>query len=167
MPYDHKENILFGASGTSFALLGNVQSGQILKISIEQDGLKNSGTWLKKPDKATLNRILDAAWDGKSLWMLRDDGNILRYTNGTRNETIILSGVQNDFHADRLELAPGPELLILDSKTGKIVRFNKKGVAQTQYIDESIKSSNDFTLSANGKTAYVLVGNVVEKLSLN
>ncbi|OHA47254.1 MAG: hypothetical protein A3A80_03750 [Candidatus Terrybacteria bacterium RIFCSPLOWO2_01_FULL_44_24] len=167
LPYDHKENILFGASGTSFALLGNVQSGQILKISIEQDGLKNSGTWLKKPDKATLNRILDAAWDGKSLWMLRDDGNILRYTNGTRNETIILSGVQNDFHADRLELAPGPELLILDSKTGKIVRFNKKGVAQTQYIDESIKSSNDFTLSANGKTAYVLVGNVVEKLSLN
>ncbi len=166
LPYENKENITFGVGLDKFSLLGDAQNGQLWKIAIEKEVLKNTGTWLKKADKTTIGSVTDAVWDGKSVWLLRNDGIISRYTNGVRSENITLSGTEKDFHADSLELAPGPALIVLDGKAGKIIRFSAKGASETQYVSQDIVGGTDFTLSADGKIAYVLVNNLVQKIIL-
>ncbi|KKR77525.1 MAG: hypothetical protein UU22_C0042G0004 [Parcubacteria group bacterium GW2011_GWA2_40_8] len=166
LPYENKEDIIFGVGLDKFSLLGDAQNGQLWKIALEKEVLKNTGAWLKKADKATVGKVTDAAWDGKSVWMLRNDGIISRYTNGVRSENITLTNTEKDFHADSLELAPGPYLIVLDGKAGKIIRFTAKGVSETQYINKDIMGATDFTLSADGKVAYVLVNNLVQKIIL-
>jgi len=166
LPYDTKMGITFGVKAEKTVLIGDINGGQLWKISLEQNNLKFSGPWLKQANKNLISHIKDAAWDGKSAWLLRDDNVILRYTNGTRSEAITISGGQADFHADHLELGPGPLLYVLDDQHARIARINRKGVIEQQYVNETISAASDFTLSADGTTAYILSERTVYTMRL-
>jgi len=120
--------------------------------------------WLKPCERAV--QAKDIAIDG-SIWILTKDNTIDRYHTGTYKETLPLNFYPKLEEPTKIftnsQLA---ELYILEPIKKRIIIINKKGEIIKQYQSDKFDRLEDFAVSENGKTIYLLNRSTVYQIQL-
>lgn len=99
-----------------------------------------------------------------SVWILKQDGSILKYTRG-QSDTYAVSGLDKPLSKPRKIFtdASTESVYVLDSGNSRIVKFGKDGTFQAQYPASQIKDAKDFEIDeANKKILFLSEGNIWE-----
>lgn len=134
----------------------DASNGQIVKYPfLEGQNELTPRIWTASPDKKIKTGV-SLAIDG-SVWILSQDGQILRYWGGELQETLQpklwpkLSKPVKIFTKAAL-----PYLYILDPPEKRIVILDKKGNVIRQHTSEKFNKLKDFSVSPDGTTIYLL-----------
>ena len=131
------------------------QKNGVLKFTAGGDGFGKSSYLKDKPDLSTASSI---AIDG-SVWILLKDGNILKYTKGTAEDFKVKGMDKPAKGASRLYTNIDIEnLYILDPGNSRIIKINKEGAFQTQYVADILKNAKDLEVSEKDGKINVLSG---------
>ncbi len=139
------------------------QKNGVLKYSAGSAGFgKNS--YLK--DKPDLSNAASIAIDG-SVWILLKDGNILKYTKGASDDFKVKGMDKPAKGATRLFTNLDIEnLYVLDPGNSRIIKINKEGSFQSQYVADILKNAEDLEVSEKDGKILVLSGGKLWELPL-
>jgi hypothetical protein len=114
-----------------------------------------------------LKNISSLALDG-SVWLLRDDGGVEKYTSGIKDAyypsfdlDLPLNHPQKIYTDEYCK-----NLYILDKANKRIVAISKNGEYKSQYIWEDITKSQDFVVSENIGKILILIGEKIYGIDL-
>jgi len=118
-----------------------------------------------KGDSPSLTNAVSLAIDS-SIYILFSDGSIQKYTKGTK-DSFTLTGLTKSFSSPKsiYTSAEIENLYVLDANNSRIVSLDKSGTFISEYTSEILKNAKAITVSDDGKTAYILSGNKIYKLS--
>lgn len=131
---------------------------EILKSSFVKNNIWDSvKVWTKKkPGNPVRAKALAAE---ESIWILTDKNLIDRYYKGEYKESINIEAAPAISNPTRLLAKKGlPYLLLLEPANKRVLVINKNGKAIKQVQGEKFSALNDFSLSGDGKTLWVLNG---------
>jgi len=121
--------------------------------------------WTAVADKSIKDGV-SLAIDG-SIWILSQEGSILRYRGGKWQETIQTTLWPKLSHPAKIITGSTlPYLYILDPPENRIVILDKRGNAVKQYRSEKLNKLKDFTVTSDGKTIYLLNSTEIYSLSV-
>ena len=107
------------------------------------------------------------AIDG-SVYLLYKNGTIEKYTRGEK-DTFSLSGLETAFKNPQ-QIVTSSELdhlYVLDKGNSRIVQIDKTGTVTKSFQAPVLKDARAFTITDDGKAAYVLQGGSLYQLSFN
>lgn len=148
------------------AYQGNVyildQKNGVLKYVAGSGGFGKSAYLKDKPD---LNRAQAIAIDG-SVWILLKD-NVLKYTRGA-SDGLKLKGLNKPFKSPTKIFTniDTENIYILDNGNSRIVKLNKEGSFQTQYVADILKGARDLDVSEKDGKILVLSGGKIWEITL-
>ncbi len=119
-----------------------------------------------KGDAPDLTKAVSLAIDS-SIYILFSNGSIERYTKGTK-DSFTISGLSKSLSSPKNIYTSGDieNLYVLDPSSSRIVKLDKSGTFVSEYTSPTFKGARALTVSDDEKTAYVLSGNKIYKLSL-
>ena len=139
------------------------QKNGVLKFTAGGDGFGKSSYLKDKPDLSTASAI---AIDG-SVWILLKDGNILKYTKGSAEDCKVKGMDKPAKGATRLYTNIDSEnLYVLDPGNSRIIKINKTGAFQTQYVADILKNAKDLEVSEKDGKIRALSGGKTYELPL-
>lgn len=141
------------------------KKGEIWKYPSIEIGFGASRLWLKgeKPD---FSDALEMAIDG-SVWVLKADGTILKYTQGAKDHFVIsgldkpLNNPTSIFTDDDQE-----KIYILDKGNSRVLVVDKSGEYNSQYIWSGIGEVNGLITSEEDKIILLLSGSKIYKIDI-
>ncbi|MEK7182922.1 MAG: hypothetical protein AAB694_02085, partial [Patescibacteria group bacterium] len=110
---------------------------------------------------AALGDVAGMAIDG-SVWLLREDGRITKYTQG-RLDGFRIEGVENAFnHPQSIATdARFSNVYVLDNGNSRVVVLDKSGQFKAQYVWEGMKDATGIAVSEEKKKLLIFVGGKV------
>lgn len=119
-----------------------------------------------KGDAPDLTKAVSLAIDS-SIYILFSDGAIEKYTKGTK-DTFSLSSLEKPFSSPKNIYTSGDieNVYVLDTGNSRIVKLDKSGTFVAEFTSPIFKNARALTISDDEKTAYVLSGNKIYKISL-
>ena len=140
--------------------------GEIVKYSAPLEAGKDSPKiWLDpKTKKVTEARSLTL--DG-SIWILNKEGIIDKYSAGKYQKTLSLDFFPYPKNFSKIFTANTfPYLYILEPDQNRIIIIDKTGGIVKQFQSEKFDNLNDFAISTDGKTIWLLNGLIVYQIEL-
>ncbi len=123
--------------------------------------------WLASTEKTdVLTGVQNMAIDG-FIWMIKDDGQILKYVRGVK-ENIGISGLDLAF-GKRLNIYTNDEdekLYVLDSDNKRVVVLKKTGEYESQYLWEGMADSTGLVVDEKSGKIYLVGGSKIWSVSL-
>ncbi|MBI2405621.1 hypothetical protein HYV21_01015 [Candidatus Microgenomates bacterium] len=115
---------------------------------------------------AALGDVVRMAIDG-SVWLLREDGRIAKYTRG-RLDGFRIEGVENAFNHPQSITTDSrfSNVYVLDNGNSRVVVLDKSGVFKAQYVWETIKDATGIAVSEEKKKLLIFVGGKVYEVEL-
>ncbi len=148
--------------------LGNIyildRKSGVLKFVAGANGFGKTDYFKETPPDLTHASSL--AIDG-SVWILTQDGKILKYTKGV-GEPFSITGLDKPLK-NPTKIATDTDtdnLYILDNYNSRIVKLGKDGKYQNQYTAGILSQSKDFEIFEKDHKALVLSGNKIYELPL-
>lgn len=123
--------------------------------------------WLASTEKTDmLTGVQNMAIDG-FIWMIRNDGQILKYVRGVK-ENINISGLDSAFGSNaRIYTDDEAEkLYVLDPSNKRVVVLKKTGEYEKQYLWDGIGQTTSITVDEKGNKIYLLGGSKIWSVSL-
>lgn len=119
-----------------------------------------------KGDAPDLTKAVSLAIDS-SIYILFSDGSIEKYTKGTK-DSFTISGLSKSLSSPTNIYTSGDieNVYVLDSGNTRIVKLDKSGTFVAEFTSPTFKNARALTISNDEKTAYVLSGNKIYKISL-
>jgi hypothetical protein len=94
-------------------------------------------------------------------------GGIMPLLQGKADSSISFEKPNISLLIDKIYSEPGfTGIYALDNQNHRIVQYDKQGKITAQYFNESIRGVKDFVVDEKNKAVYLLVGNQLEKFSL-
>lgn len=160
---DWVEIIDLRAFGGNLYLLD--RQGEIWKYPGIEAGFGAYRLWLKgeKPD---FSDAIGMSIDG-SVWVLKADGTILKYTQGGRDHFAI-SGLDRSFNNPVAIFTDDDQenLYILDKGNSRVVVINKSGEYHSQYLWSGIVDVTGLIASEEEKKIFLLSGNKIYQIEI-
>ena len=137
---------------------------QIIKFVPSGDGFGKANYFTN--EVSPVSKATSMAIDG-SVWILLQDGNILKFTKG-KPDNFSISGLDKPFLNPTVILtnASSEKLYILDKGNSRIVILNKDGSYQSQYQSKILKSAKDFEIKEADKKIFILSGDKVWEITI-
>jgi hypothetical protein len=142
------------------------KKGEILKYAFSENQIVFEGNLWITPEIKKPQDSRSLAVDG-SIWILRKEGEIEKYTLGSLKEKLELSFFPDlerptkIFTKDNL-----PYLYILEPAKKRIIIITKTGEIWQQFQSDQFNNLKDFSVSEDGKTVYLLSGVKVYQISI-
>ncbi len=141
------------------------KKGEIIQYSAPlATGANNPKFWLNSNTKKVVD-ALSFAMDGK-IWVLQKENIIDQYLSGKYQKTLNLNffpppkNIFQIFTSSTL-----PYLYLLEPVQSRIIIIDKTGNIIKQFQSEKFDNLNDFAVSPNGRTIWLLNGLIVYKIS--
>lgn len=140
------------------------QKAGILKFVATQDGFGKTDYFKGTPPD--LSKAKSLSIDG-SIWILTQDGKILRYTKGEPDNFVITgldkplqnpSKIFTDINTDNL--------YILDNGNGRILKLGKNGAYQNQYNADILSDASNFEVFEEDKKILILTKDKIWEIAL-
>jgi hypothetical protein len=123
-------------------------------------------SWLKEKLKQDCSGIKSISIDG-SLWLLNKDNSIDVYRKGLYQKTIKVDVFPFVENITKIEVKINvPYLYLLEPSKKRIIILNKEGKIFKQFISEKFDNLQDFVISEDGKTIYLLNGSKVYSIEI-
>lgn len=139
---------------------------EIWRYQATEEGFGSRQKWFGENVKPNLSSVISMAIDG-SIWVLRQDGKILKFTQGTPS-AFGIAGLDKPFLEPKVIYtdADAKNLYILDKGEKRIVVLTKGGEYQAQYIWEGISGVSDMVVSEGAKKILLLSENKIYEIEL-
>ena len=154
---------LIGYGNNAYVL--DKKSGQLWRFRGTRNGLNKPDGFFK--EETNLSQISLAAIDG-SVWFLRTDGGIEKYTTGIKDAyyakldlDIPLSNPTAFFTSDKLDY-----LYILDPDNKRVVVLTKQAQYVSQYIWDQIDQSTQLAVSQSNNKLLLIKGDKIHAIDL-
>jgi len=133
--------------------------GEIWKYPFLETEFSSKQRWLK--EQTNLSSALSMAIDG-SLWILLEDGTILRFTQGNSN-FFRITGLEKGFNNPSIIYTnfDSENLYILDKGNSRIVAINKSGEFKAEYHWSEISNVNDMLVLEEQGKIFLLIGSKI------
>jgi hypothetical protein len=151
--------------GGNLYLLDSTENGQIWKYTGVDAGLGSKQAYIDGTN-LDLSSAVSLAIDG-SVWMLFDDGTILKYVRGDK-DSFVVTGLDEPL-AEPVRIYTSPEvdnLYILDRAKTRVVVIGKSGEYQAQYGWSGIAGAIDLVVSEEQGKIYLLTGEKIFAIDL-
>ncbi|MFZ5365852.1 MAG: hypothetical protein ACOZBZ_00985 [Patescibacteria group bacterium] len=144
------------------AFAGNLyllDQAEIWRYQATEEGFGLRQKWFGGNIKPDLSQAVSMAIDG-SIWLLRQDGKILKFSQGAPS-TFGIAGLDKPFSEARVIYtdSEAENLYILDKGESRVVVLTKGGEYQAQYIWEGIKKVSDMVVSESEGRIFLLADN--------
>jgi len=130
---------------------------QVYKLSKNATGFGSKVARLN--GEAYLGDVIDMAVTGDIIF-LKSNGQIQDYYNGEPKD-FSLASIDPSLNSASLLKVFNDRLFIMDKSSQRILIFDKQGVLVKQFRLPSLNNLKDFSVSADGKTIYVLNDNSI------
>jgi hypothetical protein len=153
-----------------FAYGGNLylldQKGAIWKYPAIEGGLGTRQSWIRGDMKPDFSEAVSMAIDG-SIWILKADGTILKYTQGIL-EAFGVAGLDQPFSKPNIIYTDDEQekLYVLDQSNLRVVVLNKSGEYDSAYIWPGISGVSDIVASEAEKRILLLSGSKIYEIEL-
>jgi hypothetical protein len=138
------------------------EKGEIFKCS-----LQNCELWLSKNSSKKPLASVSFAVDG-SIWILEKNGNLDRYWAGLYQETLAPAIFPELEKPTKISAPAGlgtnSYFFILEPTKNRILIMTKSGEIYKQFQSEKFDNLKDFSVSADGKTIYLLNGLILYQI---
>ncbi len=133
--------------------------GEIWKYPFLETEFSSKQRWLK--EQTSLSSALSMAVDG-SLWVLLNDGSILRFTQGDSN-FFRITGLEKGFSNPSIIYTDfnSENLYILDKGNSRVVAIDKSGEYKAEYHWSEMSSVNDLLVLEEQSKIFLLVGSKI------
>jgi len=133
--------------------------GEIWKYPFLETEFSSKQRWLK--EQTSLSSALSMAVDG-SLWVLLNDGSILRFTQGDSN-FFRITGLEKGFSNPSIIYTDfnSENLYILDKGNSRVVAIDKSGEYKAEYHWSEMSSVNDLLVLEEQGKIFLLVGSKI------
>ena len=114
-----------------------------------------------------LSKVVSMAIDG-SIWLLTSDGKVSQYTKG-KADAFTISGLKQSLSSPTqiVTSVDDDNLYILDTSNARIVVIKKDtGAFVAQYHNDILKTATQIDVTEKTKTAFILSGGTIYKMSL-
>ncbi len=142
------------------------KAGQIWKYMATENGLSTVRNYLNTDIKPDFSQALSLAIDG-SVYVLRADGNIVKYTQG-QPDPLTLSGLDKPLSNPRKIIAADDldKIYLWDAGNNRIVTFDQKGEYFSQYQFKNDFKPADFLVDEAAKKLFLLSGSKIYSVDL-
>ncbi len=137
---------------------------QIFRLTKSGNGFSNKASWLKA--EVSLGDAVDMAVTSE-IMILRSNGQLNKFKLGQVQADFHLVDIDPALNSASLVKVADNRIFILDSKSKRLLIFDKQGVLSRQYLFSSLNNLKDFSVSADNKTAYLLNDEAVYKINLD
>lgn len=154
-----------GAFGGNLYLVD--KSGIIWRYPVSETGFGSKQKWFGTGVSPDLSGIISMAIDG-SVWLLRDDGQILKFTRGAPDAFSIsgldkdLSSPQSIYNDDETS-----KIYVLDNGNARLLVLGKSGEYQGQYLWPGIKEATDLVVNEAEKKILLLKEDKVYEIKID
>lgn len=132
----------------------------IYRLSLVNDGDFPSAKWLSDGQNIKGSDVIDFAVDG-AIWIVYLDGQIEKYISGNK-QTFSLENEYENLKIDAIFSDDGTDgIYVLGKKDSRILKFNRDGGYEAQFINEKLKSADDFVIFEN-KAIILIDGKLFE-----
>ncbi len=133
--------------------------GEIWKYPFLETEFGSKQRWLK--EQTSLSSALSMTIDG-SLWVLLNDGSILRFTQGNSN-FFRITGLEKEFNNPSIIYTDfdSENLYILDKGNSRVVAIDKSGEYKAEYHWSEIPDVNDLLVLEEQGKIFFLIGSKI------
>lgn len=112
------------------------------------------------------SKLVSLTIDG-SIWLLGNDGNILKYTKG-KQDTFKINGLAKSMKNPKqiITNADLDNLYVLDAGNSRVIQLTKEGLFKNAYETSSLKNAKAISVSEVDKKIYFLLDSKLYSLSL-
>lgn len=142
------------------------KANQIWKYIATGEGFSDIQNYLTSDTTPDLSQAQSFAIDG-SIWVLRSDGEILKFTQG-RIDSFTIVGLDQQlvsptriFTNDELK-----NLYVLDKGNKRVVALAKDGSYKAQYITDIISQTLELTVDESAKKIFLLTGSKIYSIDI-
>ncbi|MCJ7793148.1 MAG: hypothetical protein MUP45_04190, partial [Candidatus Marinimicrobia bacterium] len=152
-----------GAFGGNLYLLD--KKGEIWKYPAMETGYGVYRLWLEG-DKPNFSDAVAMAIDG-SVWVLKENGTILKFTQGGR-DSFTLSGLDKPLNNPTALFTDDDQenLYVLDKGNSRVLVINKSGEYHSQYRWQGLGEVTQLMASEEAKKILLLSGNKVYEIEI-
>ncbi|MDO8570222.1 MAG: hypothetical protein Q7R97_01395 [Candidatus Daviesbacteria bacterium] len=139
---------------------------QIWKYVPIEKGYSDKFIYFKSGVKVDLSDVVKMQIDS-SVWFLKKNGDILKYTQGA-SDYFSISGLDKNFNNPRsfFALDSVDNIYVLDSGNSRIVVLDKKGIYKAQYQGDKLGTVDDLVVDEENKKIYLLAGSKIYSIEL-
>ena len=120
--------------------------------------------WKKQDEKCSEPKSM--AIDG-SIWLLNRDNSILRYKTGLYQETLKIDASPQIENITKIETKANiPYLFLLEPAKKRVIVVAKTGEVIKQLQSKKFDNLQDFAISGDGKTIYIVNGSKIYKVEI-
>jgi len=136
--------------------------GQIFKYIKTNGEYGNSSPYIPDPKKAAMGGAVSMAIDG-SVWVLASDGQLIKFSRGQKENDFKISGLPEPYNKieEPIRVYTGSDstyIYILDRRVNRIIRLNKNGQFEKEYILD-VKQIKDFVVNEKLKKLWLISEN--------
>jgi len=138
--------------------------GEIWRYLAIEGAFGEKQKWLQQ--KADFSSAISLAIDG-SLWVLTQDGQILKFLQGQK-DSFILSGLNKPFFEPTAIFTDfdSQNLYVLDNGNARIVVLSKNGEYQAEYRWPQLNQAQDLAVIETEKKIFCLLGSKIYSMEM-
>lgn len=144
------------AGFASNAYILDKDNNQIWKYVSATAGYSGKREYLSSGVAADFSNAIRMRIDS-SIYVMKDDGEILRYTRGSE-DSFSYAGLDKPINRPKSFFVSSDtnNVYVLDSQNSRVVVVDKKGVYQSQYAGEKFQTASDLVVDEKEKKVYLL-----------